>query len=356
MSNPEGAATDLAPIREDEKLDEKKLEPYLREHLAQADGPMELLQFPGGHSNLTYQVKFGSTEYVLRRPPLGPLPKNAHDMGREYRILSKLYQAFPAAPRAFVYCEDVSIIGAPFVLMERRRGIVIRNTWPAELPDTPEYKRRISESLIDTQAALHLVDFDSIGLGEFGKPEGFVERQITGWAKRWEKAKHVEIPVMDKLTEGLLANMPKPSRPAIIHNDYKFDNAMVGGKNNEEIIGVFDWEMSTLGEPLVDLGITLGYWAMSGAMSGGSRMALKPENGFLSREEIIDRYREKTGIDTGPIRFYECFALWKTAVVLQQIFIRYHRGQTKDQRFAALEHQVGPLINFADAIFKQHMA
>jgi aminoglycoside phosphotransferase (APT) family kinase protein len=355
LSRTEGMADDLAPIREDEKLDETRLEPYLREHLPETAGRMELLQFPGGHSNLTYQVKFGSTEYVLRRPPLGPLPKNAHDMGREYRVLSKLYQGFPPAPRAYVYCEDPSIIGAPFVIMERRHGIVIRNAWPEELPATKEYRRKISESLIDTQARLHLVEYEAIGLGEFGKPEGFVERQITGWAARWEKAKHKDVPVMNELTAGLLANMPAPSKPAVIHNDYKFDNVMLGGEGNEEVIGVFDWEMSTLGEPLVDLGITLGYWTMA-AGGGATRMTYKPSDGFLTREEIIERYRTITGIDTGPIRFYECFALYKTAVVLQQIFIRYHRGQTQDKRFAALEHQVEPLIRFADTIFKQYMA
>lgn len=355
MSSTESTAADLAPIREDEKLNEAVLEPYLRERLPATEGKMELLQFPGGHSNLTYQVKFGSTEYVLRRPPLGPLPKNAHDMGREYRILSKLYRGFSPAPRAYLYCEDASIIGAPFVIMERRHGIVIRNEWPKELPETKEYRRRISESLIDTQARLHLVDYEAIGLGDFGKPEGFVERQITGWAARWEKAKHKDVPVMNELTEGLLANMPKPSRPAIIHNDYKFDNVMLGGERNEEVIGVFDWEMSTLGEPLVDLGITLGYWTLA-AGGGATRMTFKPADGFLSREEIIERYGRITGIDTSPIRFYECFALYKTAVVLQQIFIRYHRGQTQDKRFVALGHQVEPLIHLARSIYDKHMA
>jgi aminoglycoside phosphotransferase (APT) family kinase protein len=228
--------------------------------------------------------------------------------------------------------------------MERRHGVVVRNEWPKELASDRDTKRRVSESLIDTQAALHLVDYAAIGLAEFGKPDGFVERQITGWAKRWEKAKLHDVAAMDALTEGLLANMPKPSRPAIIHNDYKLDNVMLGGADNTEVIGVFDWEMSTLGEPLVDLGITLGYWALAAGMSNATRLVLSPAEGFLTREQLIERYEAKTGIDTGPIRFYECFALYKMAVVLQQIFIRYHRGQTKDERFAALGKQVEPLI------------
>ncbi len=345
MATSSHAVSELAPIRADEEFDHQKLADYLRGKLPGTDGPIEIFQFPGGHSNLTYLARFGAQEYVVRRPPLGPVAPTAHDMGRENAVLSKLYKVFPAAPRVFLFCEDTGVIGAPFIVMERRKGIVLRNEWPAELGDNPELRRRISESLVDTLAQLHKIDYVAVGLGSFGKPEGFVERQIKGWAGRWEKAKTREISDLDELVRWFLEKMPAPQAASLIHNDFKLDNVMPDPNDPGKFTSIFNWEMCTIGDPLIDFGTTLTYWAhvhLPG--SDGRRLIPTQMSGFLTREQIVNRYAEKTGFDLSRIGYYEAFALFKNAVVLEQIYVRFVRGQTKDQRFAALGPAVPPLI------------
>lgn len=344
---------ELSSIRPDEDFDHERLANHLRDKLPAAEGPIEVLQFPGGHSNLTYLLKFGANEYVLRRPPLGPLAPKAHDMGREFAILSRLYAVFPPAPRAYYFCEDTSIIGAPFVVLERRKGLVIRNVWPAELGEDLGLRRRISESLVDTIAALHKVDYNAIGLGGFGKPEGFLERQVKGWADRWHRAKIEDMPILDELVGWLVDTMPKSKEVALIHNDFKLDNVMLDAGDPGKVIGVFDWEMATLGDPMVDLGITLSYWTYSDNSGESRRITPNLWPGFLTRDEVVKRYAEKTGFDVANVDYYEAFALFKMAVVLQQIYVRFYRGQTKDQRFAELGKQVRPLVEKARAVFQQ---
>lgn len=348
---------ELSAIRADEDFDHVRLADYLRDKLPAAEGQLEVLQFPGGHSNLTYLLRFGSNEYVLRRPPLGQLAPKAHDMGREFAVLSRLYKVFPPAPRAYHLCEDPSVMGAPFVVLERRRGIVIRNQWPPELGEDRALRRRISEALVDTIAALHKVDYASIGLGDFGKPEGFVERQVKGWAGRWEKAKTEELPILDELVGSLIETMPASRAVSLLHNDFKLDNVMLDPDDPGRLIGVFDWEMATLGDPMIDLGITLSYWTYSDSTGEAARRitpTLWP--GFLTRDEVIERYVEKTGFDVSRVDYYEAFALFKMAVVLQQIYVRFHRGQTKDKRFEALGKQVKPLVERARDVFQKSAA
>ena len=350
---------ELVPIRPDEDFDHRPLELYLRERLEGIEGiegPMEVLQFPGGHSNLTYLVRFGETEYVVRRPPLGPIPPKAHDMGREYAVLSKLYRAYPAAPRAYLFCEDPEIIGAPFCVLERCKGLIIRNAWPEQLGEDPALARRISQSLVDALAELHRVDYKAIGLGDLGRPEGFLERQVRGWAGRWERAKIDELPILDELVKRLLDEMPESGPYSIIHNDYKLDNLMLAQDDPGRIVAILDWEMCTLGDPMIDLGTLLSYWtraerrgtpdASGDAETDPLSHRITPTTypGFLSRDEVIRRYGEKTGFDVSRANYFEAFGLFKMAVVLQQIYVRFARGQTRDKRFESLGVQVEPLI------------
>lgn len=340
---------EVAEVRADERFDAQRLGSYLRDRLEGADGPPEVKQFPGGHSNLTYLLRFGEREYVLRRPPLGPVAPKAHDMGREVRVLSALAGVFPPAPRVHHFCQDPAILGAPFFVMERSHGVVVRREVPPQFGDSPEVGRQLSEALVDCLADLHSIDIHAVGLDDFGKPEGFIERQVRGWAERWRRAKTREIPEVDKLEKWLLTRIP-PSPPAtILHNDFKFDNAMYSAENPSRIVAIFDWEMATIGDPLVDLGTLLGYWVEAGDPPVMSASLMAPTNlpGFLTRREIVERYAARTGRDLSRIAFYQVFAYYKTAVVLEQIFVRYLRGQTQDERFAALEPVVPQLVEAA---------
>lgn len=333
---------EFGEVRDEERFDEDRLHSYLRDKIPSADAPMEVLQFRGGHSNLTYLLRFGDREYVARRPPFGPLPKGGHDMAREYKVLSRIWNAFKPAPRAFLFCDDPSILGAPFFVMERRRGILIRTRQPLppELGEDPATLRRISEGFINTLADLHAVDYDAVGLADLGRPEGFLKRQITGWMERWERAKTREVPLMNKLGAWFLEHMPESPAPSVIHNDFYLHNMMLDFKDPGHVVGVFDWEMSTIGDPLVDLGIALGYWrdkddpAELIEISMGGAHTLKP--GFLSRAEMAERYAKRTGRDLSNFEFYWAWAHWKNATVVEQIYARYARGQTSDPRFSIM--------------------
>ncbi len=343
------AAVEVSDVRADERLDLEKLAAYLAERVEGAEGPLEVKQFPGGHSNLTYLLRFGSRELVLRRPPLGPVAPKAHDMGREYRVLSALWKVFPPAPRAYHLCEDASILGAPFYVMERRQGVVVRRELPPELRGSEESCRKLCEELVDTLAELHAIDYREVGLESLGKPEGFVERQVHGWGERWQRAKTREIKEIEDLERWLAARIPKSREATILHNDYKLDNVMYAAGDPSEIVAIFDWEMATLGDPLVDLGTLLGYWVHADDPGVFTASLAAPTNlpGFLRREELVERYAKKTGRDLSAIAFYHVFAYYKTAVVLEQIYVRYVRGQTRDERFAMLGPGVPLLVDAA---------
>ena len=339
MSEVSERVPELNEVRAEEEFDHGRLAAYLRGKIAGAEGPMEVKQFRGGHSNLTYMLRFGSQEWVMRRPPLGPLAPTAHDMNREYRVLSRVWRVFPPAPRAVLLCEDSSIIGAPFFVMERRRGILIRmrEPLPPELGTDPVTFRRISEVFIDTLAALHMVDYEKIGLSDLGKPVGFVERQITGWIGRWERAKTQEIPLMNKLGAWFLANMPPTQPPALLHNDFYLHNMMFDSNDFGRVTGVFDWEMATIGDPMIDFGLALSYWRDPDdpedllELSEGHAHTTMP--GFLRRADLAERYAKKTGRDISKLAFYRAWAYWRNATVVQQIYVRFVRGQTTDPRF-----------------------
>jgi aminoglycoside phosphotransferase (APT) family kinase protein len=339
------------PVRKGEELDASRLEGYLRKHLPGFEGPVTIEQFPSGHSNLTYFVRAGDRELVLRRPPFGSKVKSAHDMSREFRILSQLGKAYPPAPRALAYCDDPEVLGAPFYLMERIRGTILRRGIPRGLDLTPDVMRKLCESFIDNLATLHALDFRAAGLGDLGKPEGYNTRQVTGWTKRYADSKTDDIPDIDKIAAWLAERIPAESGEALIHNDYKYDNIVLDPEDPTRIIGVLDWEMSTLGDPLMDLGTALGYWIDPGDPEELALLSFGPTDrpGSLTRKELAARYAERTGRDVSGILFYYCFALFKTAVVLQQIYYRYKQGLTSDERFAALIHGVRILAKQAVA-------
>ncbi len=342
---------EVAPVRPGEEFDTGKTEVYLKEHIPGLEGRMQVLQFPGGHANLTYLLRFGSRELVLRRPPLGPVAPRSHDMAREYRVLSRLADHFPPAPRAYLLCEDPSIVGSTFIVMERRTGIVIRGVFPPELERHADARARVSRALVDTMAAFHDVDYERIGLGDLGKPEGYVQRQVEGWKGRWERAKSEDVPEFDALYEWFIAKLPASPGASLVHNDLKFDNVMIDPDDPDRVVAVLDWDMTTLGDPLIDLGTLLGYWAQADdPPERGATAAVTAQPGFPTRSQIAERYAERRGIDVHTIPWYEAFALWKTAVVLQQIYIRFARGQTRDERFAALGTRVPILVRLASEV------
>ncbi|HYN84375.1 MAG TPA: phosphotransferase family protein [Pyrinomonadaceae bacterium] len=351
-------AKDTRPVRESERLDWDALADYLRGRLAAAvegfdsDAPMEAEQFPGGHSNLTYLLRFGAQEFVLRRPPFGPVPPRAHDMAREFRILAALNPVFPLAPKPFLLCEDASVAGATFYVMERRRGLVVRNTEPPELDGRPEERRRASAALVDALAELHSIDIAEHKLDTLGRPSGFVQRQVRGWAERWHGSQTDEVPAMDALAAWLAERLPEdPPRPTLVHGDYKLDNVMLDASDVGRVVGVFDWEMAAVGDPLVDVGILLGYWVHTATEEARDTVAtVTHHEGWFRREELLERYAARTGFDLAGVRFYEVFAVFKLAVVLQQIFYRYRRGQTDDPRFAALGPRVEWLARIAASL------
>lgn len=332
-------------VRAGEELDLAKLEAYLGQAIPGVAGPLVVEQFPSGHSNLTYLLKMGERELVLRRPPFGSKVKTAHDMGREYRILSRLHAVYPKAPKPLAFTEDESILGAQFYVMERIRGLILRRGLPKGLELGPALARALSQSVVDGLAELHALDYAAAGLGDLGKPEGYVVRQVTGWTKRWEGSKTDEIPQIEQLAAWLAERMEavsKKSAAALIHNDWKYDNLVLDPNEPTKIIGVLDWEMSTLGDPLMDLGTTLSYWIEPNDGDELKMFAFGPTwvPGSMTRLELAQRYAEKAGRSLDDLLFYFVFALFKNAVVAQQIYYRYAQGLTKDERFAMFIHGV----------------
>lgn len=333
------------PIRAGEELDLAALDHWLATAVPELHGALSVEQFPSGYSNLTYLVKKGERELVLRRPPVGVQVKSGHDMDREFRVLQALAPVYPPAPRPIARCDDASILGAPFYVMERRRGVILRREAAPELGITPPVLRRMCEALVDQLAALHAIDYEAVGLGELGKPEGYVRRQVEGWIARWARAQTSEVGDIDSLGHWLVANLPTDGRPSLVHNDFKFDNVMLDPADPTRIVAVLDWEMCTIGDPLLDIGTTLGYWVEAGDDPAWKAMAFGPTAapGAMTRRELAERWGERTGRDVGNMLYYYAFALLKIAVIVQQIYYRYAKGFTKDARFAQLDRVVAVL-------------
>jgi len=342
-------------VRPGEELDVNVLAGYLNTRLAGGAPAVKLEQFLNGHSNLVYLVRTGGREYVLRRPPVGPVAPKAHDVAREYRVLRAVHPHFSEAPEVFLLCEDPSVIGCPFFLMERRRGIVIRDSVPPELAAIPDYPRLVSEAFIDCLVRLHSIDISQDGLHSLGRPEGFVERQVRGWADRWARAKTEDLPEMDRAVQWLEEHLP-PSGPAtLVHNDYKLDNVMMQ-PSGDRVEAVLDWEMTTVGDPLADLGMTLCYWTWAIAPEENpvpAMPAITAQFGWYTRDQFLERYAQRTGRNVSHIGYHEVLGVFKLAVILQQIFYRFHRGQTRDERFRVFDRRVRALARVAASLMEK---
>jgi aminoglycoside phosphotransferase (APT) family kinase protein len=345
---------DVIAVRPDEGFDEQRLRAWLRGRLEGSDGPLRVDQFGGGHANLTYRLRFGAgpgaVEYVLRRPPLGPVAPGSHDMQREYRALSVLWKAFPLAPRAFLYCEGPEPIGAPFVVMECRRGVVVRGVVPPEFGGGQHEgaNRRLSEMVVDVLADLHAVDPKPIGLDALGRdPERFLERQVRGWADRYERARTRSFAVADELVKWLVDARPASGPPTLLHNDWRLDNMAVAPDDPGRCVAVFDWDMCTVGDPLADLGTLLAMWFDREETPVGRSSMPTQLPGWLPRREAVRRYGERSGRAMDAVAWYDVFGTFKMAVVLQQIYYRWQRGQTRDERFAGLESAAEGLFELA---------
>ena len=332
-------------VRAGEELELARLEPFLRQHLG-PEGPISIDQFPSGHSNLTYLVRVGGREAVLRRPPFGSKVRSAHDMAREYRVLSKLHSAYPLAPKALAYCDDPSILSAPFYLMEPIRGMILRRDPPVGVLFSPETARRLSEAFVDNLAHLHSLDYAAIGLADLGKPQGYLERQVKGWIERYHNSKTHDLPEVERISGWLAVKMPARYAAALIHNDYKYDNLVLDTNDATRIVGVLDWEMCTIGDPMTDLGTALAYWTDPQDPEEFQEIRSAPTTlpGTLTRAELVKRYAAITGRDVSHMIFYLTFARFKVAVIIQQIYYRYAQGLTQDARFAELPKRIHALL------------
>ena len=350
-------------VRKGEELDAAALEAYLRDHLPLGEGALAVEQFGSGYSNLTYLLRIGGRELVLRRPPAGANVRGGHDMGREHRILKGLEGVYAKAPAALLYCEDAAVLGAPFYVMERVRGVILRGPSAVGGAPAPDTMRRISEALIDTLAELHGVDYTAAGLGGLGKPEGYAGRQVAGWRQRYAQAATDDVGAMDAVGEWLAAHLPaqlpaepgaqgfRPAGAALIHNDFKLDNVVLDPDDLTRVTAVLDWEMATIGDPLLDLGVTLAYWIQEGDPPVLQRIGLGRLPGSLRRGEAAARYAEARGVDPAAfgdqIVFAYVLGLFKVAVIAQQIYYRYRQGFTRDGRFAGLDAVVAACAEMA---------
>lgn len=350
-SRQEALPQDTIPVRKGEELNVAALEEHLREHLDIPRAPLEVEQFGAGHSNLTYAIRSGDWQAVVRRPPLGPVAPKAHDMQREYTILSRLHPFFSLAPRPHLYCGDTSIIGSPFFVMERRNGVVLDRSFPSDVEYTPQLGRDISETMVSTLARLHEVPYRETNLRAISQPDGFMRRQVHGWIERYERAKTDEIQGEEKLKKWLADFLPNSQTPTVIHYDYKLNNIMFAGNNLTEIVGVFDWEMATVGDPMADVGAALSYWFEpndpSELLHGLGHVPLTVRSGFMSRAEFLEAYASKSGRDVSEAHYYLTFAYFKLAVICQQIYYRWKKGQTSDERFGRFNDTVQTLIAHA---------
>lgn len=350
--------SDTSKIRKGEELNEEKLAEYLQNNLTEAGGAIEVLQFRGGASNLTYCILFGENEYVLRRPPFGSQVKSAHDMSREFNVLSKLAEVYSPAPKPLIYCDDESVIGSDFYLMERRNGLIIRGKSPEALTNSNELQRGVCESFIENLVELHSLNYKKAGLGDLGKPEGYTKRQVQGWTKRYFNAKTDEWKELESTIKWLNDNIPTDEKPSLVHNDYKFDNIMLNPEDLTEIVAVLDWEMTTIGSPLMDFGTMLGYWMSKEVGEEMLSMPFNPrvlmEN--ITRQELAEIYAEKSGKDLSNIVYNYVFGTLKIAVIAQQIYYRFAKGLTQDKRFEYFNLFVATLGKIAkEAIIKKEI-
>lgn len=341
--------SDTAPVRTGEELDWQKLSTWLKANVDELQGEMQVSQFHGGHANLTYCVSFDDQELVVRRQPFGDIAPGAHDMKREFRALSGLNPVFDRAPKAFAFCEDTTVIGAPFLVMERRAGVVVRADIPAELKTHSNVEERISFALVDAMADFHAVDPIAAGLEKLGRPDGFVERQLSGWYKRWQLVTEQRDETFEQVYALLVKAMPETRRNTLVHNDLKLDNCMFAAGDPDRVTTILDWDMTTIGDPLIELGTLLSYWREQGDATNRAPTIELDMTKFPSRQAMVSRYASG-GADVADIEWYEAFGLWKQAVVLKQLFHRYAVGESQDERMAAFPDFIPGQLQAAEEI------
>ncbi|GAC1346650.1 MAG: phosphotransferase family protein [Ktedonobacteraceae bacterium] len=341
---------DTIAVRPGENFDLPKVEHYLRQHISGlGEGSLQVRQFPSGASNLTYLLQLGNWEGVLRRPPMGPVPPKAHDMQRESSLLRGIHPVFPLAPEPYLFCDDLSILGVPFYVMERRTGVVVNATFPPGVTSTPELCRRMSQTVVTTLVQIHAIDWQAAGLSQFGHPEGFLPRQVKSWIERYFRAQTDEIAQVQSLTHWLTEHIPCSPAPTLIHNDFKLNNMLLDARDLTQPVAVLDWEMTTIGDPLFDLAVSLSYWVNS--QDPQEIQTVLPSvtmfPGFITREEFMDIYAQQSGRDLSSMQFYMTFAYFKLAVIIQQIYARWKKGQTQDERFAIFGKRVHAVMLYA---------
>jgi aminoglycoside phosphotransferase (APT) family kinase protein len=348
-----GIIDQAGPVRDGEELEMKRLEVFLRDSIRGLSGELKVRQFPSGHSNLTYLVVVGDREMVLRRPPFGYKAKSAHDMSREFKVLKALYGNFPYAPKPLAYSDDPAIIGDQFYVMDRLTGIILRKDPPPGLNYTAKQAATLCENFLQVLLDFQAIDYHDVGLGDLGRPAGYVARQVGGTCRRYQAARTPDAPSCEVYMQWLHDKQPPDTdRPALIHNDLKFDNMVLAADNPTQFIGILDWELTTVGDPLMDIGISLSYWVQADDPPELEMTRTIPSNikGMLTRKQILRRYEEKSGRKVAHYDFYYLFGLFRMLVVVQQMYYRYYHGQTKDERFKEIVQMVFLLDELARQI------
>lgn len=341
-------------VREGEQLDLKVVDRLLKDKIPGLQGTPIITQFPSGASNLTYSIKYENRALVLRRPPSGTIAKSAHNMAREYRIMNALKPVYAAVPETLYYCDQSSSpIGAEFYVMGKVEGFLINKDIPADWNFSAADTRQLCLAIFDKLIELHQVDYKAIGLEDFGRPQGYIRRQVEGWNGRFEKALTDDVERYDDVRAWLLAKIPAvENAPAILHGDFRIDNVILSPENPMDVVAVLDWEISALGDPLMDLGNTLAYWVQKDDPPELRALIAQPSDapGMLTRDELLDYYAAKTGTDVSEFDFYSVYGYFRNAVIIQQIYYRYYHGQTQDQRFASFGAAVTILCDHCRAL------
>ena len=348
MSDSKNSLLDQAGnVRAGEEVDVAKVTAYLQAQGVAVDGTPELQQFPGGASNLTYLLRYAHTDLILRRPPLGHIAKSAHDVVREAVIMQKLKPVYPQVPVIHAICEDTEVIGAPFYVMERLVGNIPRQNLSPELGLDEAKTRQLCLNVLDALIELHQLEPAKAGLDTLGKGEGYVARQVEGWSKRYRAARTDDVGDFEAVIAWLAEKQPaREVAIRLIHNDFRFDNVVLDVDDPLKIIGVLDWEMATLGDPLMDLGSALAYWVQADddLFMKGSRRQPTNAPGMLTRDEVVRYYAEKTGFSVANFDFYTVYGLFRLAGIAQQIYKRFKEGNARNPAFATF----GPFVSYLE--------
>ena len=345
-----------AAVRQGDELDVAKISAYIKSHIDLLQGDMQMKQFKGGASNLTYQIDFDNATFILRCPPPGTKAKSAHDMGREFNIMQQLKPIYPFVPNMVLFCNDESVIGRDFYVMEKLVGIIPRANLPKGVTLTAEQTRLLCTNVIDKLVQLHQLDYKATGLASIGKGDGYAGRQISGWADRYNKARTPNVPSFSKVITWLKSNTPNDKATCIIHGDFRFDNVVLDANDPTKVLGVLDWEMATIGDPLMDLGNSLAYWVEAGDPMPLQQLRRQPTHlpGMMTRDEVVKYYCQKMGYGNVDFTFYRVYGLFRLAAIAQQIYYRYYHGQTNNKAFKNFYLMVNYLNNYCETILARN--